>query len=112
MNFYKSIEHTNKGGSMFSLIKEMYPINRSITGDGVRETLSIISKIIPITIHEVPSETKVLDWEVPLEWNIKNAWIKNSKGEKIIDFNISNLHVLNYSIPVHEKIRTWSTPHS
>ena len=100
----KLIDVASKGKAMFELINQMYPICRSITGNGVRETLSIISKVIPITIHEVPSNTKVLDWEIPLEWNINDAWIKNSKGEKIIDFKVSNLHVLNYSIPIHKKV--------
>ncbi len=101
----KLIDVASKGKAMFELINQMYPICRSITGNGVRETLSIISKVIPITIHEVPSNTKVLDWEIPLEWNINDAWIKNSKGEKIIDFKNSNLHVLNYSIPIHKKVK-------
>jgi len=96
--------NNNKGKDIFNLIEEMYPICRSITGNGVRETLSIISKVIPLSIHEIPSKTKALDWEVPLEWNINDAWIKNSKEEKIIDFKNCNLHVLNYSIPIHKKV--------
>ncbi len=96
--------NSNKGKDIFNLIEEMYPICRSITGNGVRETLSIISKVIPLIIHEIPSKTKVLDWEIPLEWNINKAWIKNSKGEKIIDFKNCNLHVLNYSIPIHKEV--------
>lgn len=100
----KLMDMDQLGDKFYDLIKEMYPICRSITGNGVRETLSIISKIIPLEIKEVPSKTKVLDWEVPLEWNITDAWIKNAQGEKIIDFKNSNLHVLNYSIPVHKKV--------
>jgi aminopeptidase-like protein len=100
----KLIDSNKKGKDIFNLIEKMYPICRSITGNGVRETLSIISKIIPVNIHEIPSKTKILDWEVPLEWNIKDAWIKNEKGEKIIDFKNSNLHVLNYSIPINKKV--------
>ncbi len=92
------------GDEMYSLIEELFPICRSITGNGVRQTLDIINKIIPLRIHEVPSGAKVFDWEIPKEWNIKDAYIKNSKGEKIVDFSNSNLHVLNYSIPVHAKI--------
>lgn len=107
MNRISHIDVTDNrtlGIKFFDLIKELYPICRSITGDGVRQTLSIIAKIIPVDIKEVPSKTKVLDWEIPLEWNIKDAWIKNSKGEKIIDFKTCNLHVLNYSIPIHKKV--------
>jgi len=86
------------------LIEKLFPLNRSITGNGVRETLSILLETIPLKINEVPSGTKVLDWEVPKEWNISDAWVKNSKGEKVIDFKNSNLHVLNYSVPVHKKV--------
>jgi aminopeptidase-like protein len=89
---------------MYQLISELYPICRSITGNGFRETLHWISKHIELTKHEVPSGTQVFDWTVPREWNIKDAYIKNSQGERIIDFQKSNLHVVNYSVPVHKKI--------
>ena len=92
------------GDWMVDLIRRLYPICRSITGDGVRETLSVLNKFIPLNIIEVPSGTKVLDWEVPDEWNIRDAWIKNEKGEKIVDFKELNLHILNYSIPIEEEI--------
>jgi len=95
---------TTSGKEMYSLIEKLYPLNRSITGNGVRQTLSEISKIIPLKISEVESGTEVFDWVIPDEWNIVDAWIKNSRGEKIIDFKNSNLHVLNYSHPVHKKI--------
>ncbi len=89
---------------MIQLITDLYPICRSITGNGIRETLNIIGKIIPIEIFEVPTGTKVFDWTIPKEWNIRDAYIKNSKGEKIVDFQKNNLHVLNYSIPVEKKV--------
>lgn len=92
------------GEQMFSLAKTLFPICRSITGNGVRQTLQILSEEIPLQIHEVPTGTRVFDWEVPREWNINDAYIKNSRGEKIIDFSNSNLHVLNYSIPVNKKV--------
>src|SRR4030067_2766089 len=92
------------GMEMYQLISELYPICRSITGNGVRETLNIMKLHIPLTVLEVPTGTKVFDWTVPKEWNIKDAYIKNSKGEKIIDFNESNLHALNYSIPIRKKV--------
>jgi len=94
----------NSGDELYSLINRLYPICRSITGDGVRESLQIIGEYIPIQVHEVKSGTKVFDWTVPEEWNIYDAFIKNSRGDKIIDFKELNLHVLNYSIPVDEKI--------
>jgi aminopeptidase-like protein len=90
---------------MFDLIKRLFPIPRSITGNGVRESLSIIKEYFPIQIREVKTGTKVFDWTVPKEWNIQDAYLKNSKGEKIVDFKKSNLHVLGYSIPVHKKMR-------
>jgi len=89
---------------MHALIKELYPICRSITGNGVRETLNIISRHIPLQVHEISTGTPVFDWEVPKEWNIKDAWIKGPAGNKIIDFKECNLHVLNYSVPVDKKV--------
>lgn len=77
----------------------LYPINRSITGEGNRKTLKILQEIIDLKIKEVSSGTKCHDWKIPYEWNIKEAWVKNSKGEKIIDFEENNLHILGYSIP-------------
>ena len=68
------------------LLRRLFPICRSITGNGVRETLSILSDYIPLTVHEVPSGTKAFDWTVPKEWNIKDAYIKDPGGRKIIDF--------------------------
>lgn len=95
----------NEGDKMYALAKQLFPICRSITGNGVRETLNIIKKEIPeLKIHEVPSGTKVFDWIVPKEWNIKDAWIKDSNGKKIIDFAQSNLHVMGYSIPVSKTV--------
>ncbi|MBI1767591.1 MAG: DUF4910 domain-containing protein [Bacteroidetes bacterium] len=95
---------TALGEQMYSLMTELFPICRSITGDGVRQTLDIIKKDIPLSIHKVPSGTKVFDWEVPKEWNINEAYIRNSRGEKLVDFANSNLHVLNYSTPVDRSI--------
>lgn len=87
---------------MYDLIEELYPICRSITGDGVRQSLHILQKHIPLEMHEVPTGTKVFDWEVPKEWNIKDAYVKDKYGQKVIDFQKSNLHVVNYSTPTHQ----------
>ena len=103
-NGFVKIGLKDYGDQIYDLIKELYPICRSITGNGVRETLDIIKKEIPIQIHEVPSGTKVFDWKVPKEWNITDAYIKDSKGNKIIDFKKLNLHVLNYSTPIKKMI--------
>jgi len=89
---------------MYQLIRKLYPICRSLTGDGVRETLRILQEYIPLAIQSVPTGTAVFDWSIPKEWNIRDAYIKNSAGEKIVDFQKSNLHVLNYSLPVRQKI--------
>ena len=92
------------GQRMYTLAERLYPICRSITGNGLRETLRIIQKEIPLTLHEVASGTAVFDWVVPREWNIRDAYIRNSRGEKIVDFQQHNLHVLNYSTPINAHI--------
>lgn len=99
-----TINENEVGREMYQLMTELFPICRSITGNGVRETLNSIKKHIPVTVHEVPSGTQVFDWTVPKEWNIIDAHVKNSKGEKIIDFKENNLHILNYSLPVKKKV--------
>ena len=90
---------------MYRLIAELFPICRSITGDGLRQTLRRLQKDIPLELREVPTGTQVFDWTVPKEWNIRDAYIKNSRGERVIDFRKSNLHVVNYSVPVNRKMR-------
>lgn len=92
------------GDWMYELITGLYPICRSITGNGVRDTLARIRREIPLTVHEVPSGTRVFDWTVPREWNIRDAWIVTPTGEKIAEFSRHNLHVLNYSVPIHRKM--------
>ena len=88
------------GQQIYDFIAELYPICRSITGDGVRETLSAIERLIVLEKHEVPTGTAVLDWTVPKEWNIRDAYVANARGERVIDFRKSCLHVLGYSVPV------------
>jgi aminopeptidase-like protein len=92
------------GEDMLRFIAEAYPICRSITGDGVRRTLGMLRERIPLEVHEVPSGTPVFDWTVPKEWNIRDAWIADPSGRKVVDFQACNLHVLNYSVPIHEKL--------
>jgi aminopeptidase-like protein len=82
------------------LARELQPICRSITGDGLRQTLRILARELPLTIREVPTGTEVLDWTIPNEWNIRDAYIKNSNGERVVDFQKCPLHVINYSVPV------------
>jgi aminopeptidase-like protein len=106
----KKIQKKNKnisnkiGKEIYKLVEKLFPINRSITGEGVRKTLKIIKDLIPITIHEVPSGTKVFDWIVPKEWNIKDAYIENEKSDKIVNFKENNLHIVGYSTPVDQKM--------
>ena len=88
------------GAEMQALIADLYPICRSITGDGLRETLRRLRAVVPLEIREVPSGTAVLDWTVPKEWNIRDAYVADRSGKRVIDFRASNLHVLNYSTPV------------
>jgi aminopeptidase-like protein len=88
------------GDELYGLAAQIFPICRSITGQGVRDTLRLLSEHAPIQVHEVASGTQVFDWTVPREWNIRDAYIKNGKGERIVDFRKSNLCVLNYSSQV------------
>jgi aminopeptidase-like protein len=90
---------------MYALIAELFPVCRSITGSGLRATLRRIQQEIPLTLHEVPSRTPVLDWSVPNEWHINDAWIANAAGERVVDFRRSNLHVVNYSTPVRQRMQ-------
>ncbi|WP_220504250.1 DUF4910 domain-containing protein [Microbispora sp. H13382] len=85
---------------MHALVRRLYPLCRSITGSGLRRTLEIIGESIPLEISEVPTGTEVLDWTIPKEWNIRDAYIKDSSGTRIVDFAASNLHVVGYSVPV------------
>lgn len=93
------------GKEMYDLCAKLFPYCRSITGDGVRKTLHDLKAVVPeMTLHEVPSGTRVFDWTVPKEWRIRDAWIKNSKGEKVLDFHETNLRVMGYSLPLDEKM--------
>ena len=92
------------GCELHEFATELYPICRSITGDGIRRTLGIIGAKIQLQMSEVPSGTEVFDWTVPKEWNVRDAYIKDTAGRRVVDFRQSNLHVLNYSKPVHAKL--------
>jgi aminopeptidase-like protein len=92
------------GEEIFALAAEIYPICRSITGRGVRETLRAVGAHIDLEVHEVPTGTAVFDWVIPREWNIRDAYIKNERGEKVLDFGRSNLQVMGYSVPVRQRI--------
>ncbi|MFF9043742.1 DUF4910 domain-containing protein [Streptomyces parvulus] len=91
---------TGAGERMHALVERLYPLCRSITGDGVRATLAIVDEYVPLRVHEVPTGTRVLDWTVPQEWNIRDAYIADGDGHRVVDFAASSLHVLGYSVPV------------
>jgi aminopeptidase-like protein len=88
------------GESMLALVRELYPVTRSIKGPGLRATVARLSEIAPLQITEVPSGTKVFDWTVPDEWSIDDAFIEAENGRRIVDLKSSNLHVVGYSLPV------------
>lgn len=92
------------GERMHALATRLYPICRSITGDGVRASLRIIGELIPLVVHEVQSGTEAFDWTVPPEWNIRDAYVANAQGERVIDFRQHNLHVVQYSLPVRARM--------
>ncbi len=88
------------GREMHELVAKLYPLCRSITGDGVRRTLELLDEHLDLEVHEVPSGTAVFDWTVPQEWNLRDAWVKDPNGRRVIDFRESNLHVMSYSVPI------------
>ena len=95
MNVVKKIDH---------YLNRLFPITRSITGPGNRETLRILKEIVPLEIKEYPSGTPVYDWIIPDEWSVRDAWIKDTKGTKLVDFKKNNVHLVSYSKPVQKKM--------
>ena len=102
LNEIEEKDLTEVGRELHRFAAELYPICRSITGEGLRQTLAAIQKRIPLQISEVSTGTEVFDWTVPKEWNIRDAYIKDATGERIVDFQACNLHVLNYSTPIRK----------
>lgn len=91
---------TAAGAAMLALMRELYPLPRSITGPGLRATLKRIAEVVPLSITEVPTGKQVFDWTVPREWSIDEAYVEHESGRRFADFHDSNLHVVSYSIPV------------
>jgi aminopeptidase-like protein len=107
MGLLKELEKGNLteiGQQLYRFASELYPICRSITGDGIRQTLALIQERIPLQTVDVPSGTPVFDWTVPKEWNIRDGYIKDASGKRVVDFRQCNLHVLNYSTPVRATV--------
>jgi aminopeptidase-like protein len=103
----KVVEQTDPtvvGAELHAFAAELYPICRSITGEGIRRTLDLIGRHIPLRVSNVPTGTRVFDWTVPKEWNVRDAYIKDSNGRRVVDFQKSNLHVLNYSTPIRAQM--------
>jgi aminopeptidase-like protein len=105
------------GEELHDLIRELFPICRSITGNGLRQTFEVIGERIPLEVTEVPTGTQVLDWTIPQEWNVETAWVAGPDGERVVDFADSNLHLLGYSVPVRRRLplaelkeHLWSLP--
>lgn len=96
-----SLDTGQAGQRMHKWVRDWYPICRSISGSGLRETLRRIGKLIPLNVTEVPTGTPVFDWTIPREWVIREAWIKDPAGRRVVDFDVLNLHVMGYSVPVH-----------
>lgn len=97
-----SFDAEREGSGLFDLAARLFPICRSITGEGNRRTLALLAEHLTLQVHEVPSGTPVLDWTVPPEWNIREAWIRDPQGRRIVDFQQNNLHVVGYSRPVRQ----------
>ena len=87
------------GRAVYGLARDLFPLPRSLTGDGVRETLRIVADVVPLEVTEVPTGTPIFDWTAPREWNVRDAWIADPSGRRLIDYRDSNLHVLGYSGP-------------
>jgi aminopeptidase-like protein len=100
VDLLEEVDFDKEGGAAYALVERLYPFCRSITGNGVRRSLRLLRETIPLALPEVVSHTRVFDWTVPDEWNVRDAYIMN-QGERVVDFRKSNLHVLNYSVPVN-----------
>ena len=96
----KSVDVDDSGLAMHELVAELFPICRSITGEGVRQTLRVLQRYVPLAVREVPTGTAAMDWTVPREWNIRDAYILDANGTRVVDFGENNLHVVGYSTPV------------
>jgi aminopeptidase-like protein len=92
------------GDRIYELVQELYPLCRSISGDGVRQTFELLAAYLPLTLTEVPTGAQVFDWTAPREWNIRDAWVADADGKRVVDFHHTNLHVLGYSVPVRERL--------
>src|SRR6478752_7903718 len=100
----RPVDLRSEAARMIELICELFPVCRSITGDGLRQSLFQLGELIPLETHEVASGTQVLDWTIPKEWNIQDGYIKDAEGRRVVDFRANNLHVVNCSGPVNRRM--------
>ena len=100
----RAVDSSKVGEEMYRCVENLFPLCRSITGEGLRETLRRLGRLVPLTMHEVPTGTAVFDWTVPREWSIRDAYVKDAGGRRVIDFTESNLHVVHYSVPIHARL--------
>src|SRR5690242_21855750 len=99
-NVHGLVDAEQIGLDMLGLVRDLFPICRSITGNGVRRSLAKLGEWLPLKTQEIATGTQVFDWTVPKEWNIRDAYIKDAAGRRVVDFRQNNLHVVNYSVPV------------
>ncbi|MGH7981461.1 MAG: DUF2172 domain-containing protein, partial [Limisphaerales bacterium] len=104
VNLRDALDIMVEGRQLHDFASRLFPLCRSITGPGLRDSLSALKEFVPVQLYEVPSGTPVLDWTVPSEWNIRDAWIDDLQGRRVVDFKKNNLHVVNYSEPVRAKL--------
>jgi aminopeptidase-like protein len=104
MNVDGLLAPAEAGEGMWKLMAELYPVCRSITGEGFRSTLATLAGHVDLEVHEVPSGTQAFDWTVPREWNVTDAYVEDPSGRRVIDFRASNLHLMSYSVPVDARM--------
>jgi len=100
----EAFDRERAGREMHALAADLYPICRSITGNGFRQTLDLLERVVPLQRTEVPTGERVLDWNVPREWNVRGAWLRGPDGSKVVDFSDHTLHLLNYSVPFQGRL--------
>jgi aminopeptidase-like protein len=99
-----SIDTVATGSAMWNLMQSLYPLHRSIAGPGLRQTLQVLRRHVPIAVHEIPTRSRVYDWEVPAEWEVRDAYVADRHGRRWIDYRQCNLHVMSHSQPVRRQM--------
>ena len=92
------------GDDLHAVARRLFPIGRSLTGDGVRETLAVLRERVPLEVREVATGTPAFDWTVPREWNVREAWVADPTGRRVLDYERHNLHLVGYSVPFRGRL--------